>query len=95
MTFTVTWWVNFWEQDPDLHYLVDQHFQAESIDGLIDSLDEGLENMEWTPEDRIENTFELGSFNIEYAVIKDRSGAEVYRQSGFSESALAIAKHIT
>lgn len=95
MTFTVTWWVNFWEQDPDLHYLVDQHFQAESIDGLIDSLDEGLENMEWTPEDRIENAFELGSFNIEYAVIKDRSGAEVYRQNGFSEAALAIAKHIT
>ena len=95
MTFTVTWWVNFWEQDPDLHYLVDEHFQAENIDGLIDSLDEGLENMEWTPENRIENTFELGSFNIEYAVIKDRSGAEVYRQSGFSESALGIAKHIT
>ena len=95
MTFTVTWWVNFWEQDPDLHYLVDEHFQAENIDGLIDSLDEGLENMELTPEDRIENTFELGNFNIEYAVIKDRSGAEVYRQNGFRESVLAIAKHIT
>jgi hypothetical protein len=51
--------------------------------------------MDWTPEDQIENTFELGSFNIEYTVIKDRSGAEIYRQNGFSASALAIAKHIT
>ena len=95
MTFTVTWWVNFWEQDPELDYLVDEKFDADDLDGLIDQLDEGLESLEWAPENQIDNAFELGSFNIEYAVIRDEQGAEVYRQDGFSESTLSLAAHIT
>lgn len=95
MTFTVTWWVNFWEQDPEVDYLVDERFDADDLDGLIGQLDDGLEDLEWTPENRIENAFELGSFNIEYAVIRDEQGTEVYRQEGFSESALSLAAHIT
>ena len=95
MRFTVTWWVNFWEQDPEVDYLVDEIFEAANVGGLLDELEEGLENMELTPENEIENAFELGSFNIEYAVIRDEQGTEVYRQEGFSESALSLAAHIT
>ena len=95
MTFTVTWWVNFWEQDPEVDYLVDERFDANDLDGLMDQLDDGLEDLAWAPENRIENGFELGSFNIEYAVIRDEQGTEVYRQEGFSESGLSLAAHVT
>ena len=95
MRFTVTWWVNFWEQDPEVDYLVNEIFEAANVGGLLDELEEGLENMELTPENEIENAFELGSFNIEYAVIRDEQGTEVYRQEDFRESNLSLAAHIT
>jgi hypothetical protein len=49
--FTVSWWVTFFDHDPEIHYLVDEDFEAGSLEELIDRLDEGLAEEEFTPEE--------------------------------------------
>lgn len=93
MAFTVTWMVSFWEHDPEKHYLVDEKFEADDIDALIDRLDEGQENMEFEPENQIEDNWDLGSFNVDYVLIADANGAEVYRDEDFGDQ-VKIEQHI-
>ena len=38
--FHVTWWVTFFDHDPEIHYTVKEEFKAESLDNLFDILDE-------------------------------------------------------
>lgn len=92
--FTVQWWITFWDHDPEIHYLVDQEFEAESLNGLLETLNEGIENDEFCPEDKIPNNFELGNLNIEYAVIKDADGKEVFRDPDFEDDSVPIDKRL-
>ena len=85
MLFTVTWLVSFWEQNPEKHYLVDERFEADDLDSLFDLLDEGQENMEFEPENKIADNWDLGSFNVDYAIITDADSAEVYRDGDFGD----------
>ena len=86
LKFYVTWWVTFFDHDPEIHYTVKEEFEAESLDNLFDILDEGIEEDKFCPEDRIENSFELGNLNLEYALITDESGKESYRDSDFKDA---------
>lgn len=93
MAFAVTWLVSFWEHDPEKNFLVDESFEGNDLDSLIDRLDEGQENMEFEPENRIEGSWDLGSFNVDYALITDADGNEVYRDEDFSDH-VKIEAHI-
>ena len=84
--FHVTWWVTFFDHDPEIHYSVKEKFEAESLDGLFDILDEGIEEEKFCPEEQIENNWELGNLNIEYALIADDTGKGIYRDSDFKDS---------
>ena len=68
--YFVFWEVNFFDHDGSEVYLVKQIMSAKDLDSLIESLDEGIENDEFTPEQAIENNFDLGNVNIEYALIE-------------------------
>jgi hypothetical protein len=83
--FTVQWWITFWDHDPEIHYLVDQDFEADDLDDLQEILNEGIENDEFCPEDEIPDNFELGNLNIEYAIIKDSDGNVVFRDPEFQD----------
>ena len=83
--FYVTWWVTFFDHDPEIQYTVKEEFKAESLDNLFDILDEGIEEDEFCPEEKIENNWELGSLNLEYALIFDDSGKEIYRDTDFKD----------
>ena len=37
--FTVSWWVTFFDQEPELHYLVNEDIEADDLDELFDKLD--------------------------------------------------------
>ena len=78
-SFTVSFWITFFDHDPEIHYLVDELFEAENLDALFDILDEGMDNNEFEPEEKIENSWDLGNLNVEYAIIRDESGKELYR----------------
>lgn len=38
-----------------------------------------MDNNEFEPEEKIENSWDLGNLNVEYAIIRDESGKELYR----------------
>ena len=51
----------------------------------IDILDEGMNNNEFEPEERIPNQWDLGNLNVEYAIIWDAEGKELYRDEDLKE----------
>ena len=77
--FTVSWWVTFFDHDPEIHYLVDEEFEADSLEELTDQLDEGLAEDEFEPEEQIPDNWDLGNLNLEYGLIKNDAGNEVFR----------------
>ena len=82
--FVVKWLIDFWDNDDGL-YLVDEVIEAENIDDLIEKLDNGIENDEFTPEKNVPNWHDLGDFNIEYVQINTNNGEQVYKDNDFSE----------
>ena len=81
MNYTVTWSVEFY--DADKVYTTEEQFEAENLDSLFDSLDEGLSEDLFMPEDDVPS--HDGDFNIEYVIIKDETGKEVYRDADFKK----------
>ena len=59
---------------------------ANDLDSLLEQLDEGIENDEFTPEQAIENNFDLGNVNIEYALIEDCDGKVLYEDKDIDRS---------
>ena len=49
--------------------------------------------MEFEPENKIEDNWDLGSFNVDYVLITDADGAEVYRDEDFGDQ-VKIEQHI-
>ena len=83
--FTVSWWITFFDHDPEIHYLVNEDFEAENLDDLYETLDEGMDNNEFEPEESIPNNWDLGNVNIEYGIIRDDQGNELYKDDDLKE----------
>lgn len=83
--FTVSWWITFFDHDPEIHYLVNEDFEADSLDDLYETLDEGMDNNEFEPEEQIPNNWDLGNLNVEYGIIKDDQGNELYKDEDLNE----------
>jgi hypothetical protein len=83
--YLVKWWITFWDHEPNIHYLVDEKFLADSLEELMDELNEGIEEDRFSPEDQIPNNWDLGNLNIEYGLIYDDGGNEVYRDQDFND----------
>ena len=83
--FTVSWWITFFDHDPEIHYLVNEDFEAASLDDLYETLDEGMDNNEFEPEEQIPNNWDLGNLNVEYGIIKDDQGNELYKDENLNE----------
>ena len=85
MKFTVKWEVEFYDHDLKLYCDIDE--DEENIKTLADVfvfLDKGLEVPDtFTPEIHVE--FHDGDFNIEYVIIYDESGKELYRDSEYKK----------
>ena len=77
--------VYVFDHDPEIHYLVKEEFEANNLDGLFDILDEGIDNNLFEPELKIPNNWDLGNLNIEYAIIWDDQGKELYRDEDLNE----------
>ena len=50
--------------------------------------------MKICPEDEIPNNFELGNLNIEYAIIEDADGEEVFRDPDFKDDLVPMDKRL-
>lgn len=83
--FTVSWWITFFDHDPEIHYLVNEDFEAASLDDLYETLDEGIDNNEFEPEEQIPNSWDLGNLNVEYGIIRDDKGNELYKDEDLNE----------
>ena len=83
--FTVSWWITFFDHDPEIHYLVNEDFEAASLDDLYETLDEGIDNNEFEPEEQIPNNWDLGNLNVEYGIIRDDKGNELYKDEDLNE----------
>ena len=75
----------FFNHDPEIHYLVNEDFEADSIDDLYETLDEGINNNEFEPEEQIPNSWDLGNLNVEYGIIRDEKGNELYKDEDLNE----------
>lgn len=83
--FTVSWWITFFDHDPEIHYLVNEDFEADTLDDLYETLDEGIDNNEFEPEEQIPNSWDLGNLNVEYGIIRDDKGNELYKDEDLNE----------
>ena len=91
-TFTVSWWITFFDHDPEIHYLVNEDFEADNLDDLYETLDEGMDNNEFEPEESIPNNWDLGNVNIEYGIIRDDQGNELYKDDDLKEELVPSEK---
>jgi len=85
MKFTVKWEVEFYDHDLKLYCNIDEdEDNIKTLDDIFVFLDEGLEESDtFTPEMNVE--FHDGNFNIEYVIIYDESGKELYRDSEYKK----------
>ena len=52
---------------------------------MYETLDEGMDNNEFEPEEQIPNNWDLGNLNVEYGIIKDDQGNELYKDEDLNE----------
>ena len=83
MRFTVKWQVEFYDKDLKLYCNIDyDENNVKTLDDIFMFLDEGIEKEDkFTPEMNVE--FHEGDFNIEYVIIYNESGKELYRDSDY------------
>ena len=81
MKFTVKLEVEYYEKDLKLYCNIDEdENNVNTLDDIFIFLNEGLEKSDtFTPEMNVE--FHEGNLNIEYVIIYDESGKELYRDS--------------
>jgi hypothetical protein len=80
--FEVTWEVYYW--DEEVGYTTTESFKSKSVDDLLEELSEGLDDGSYCPEMNV--TFHEGDFNVDYVLIHDSEGKEVYRGEGEMDS---------
>ena len=77
--FTVTWEVKYYDHQPEIVYCTEELIESNNLESLIEYLDENA--MEHSPELNVPH--EDGDFNIEWVLIHDQSGKELYRDADF------------
>lgn len=78
--FKVTFEVKSWDNDES--HLTEQEFEADSLHTLHDMLSEGIEDETIQPENNV--PFIEGDFNVEYVLIHNEKGEEIYRDEDFN-----------
>ena len=84
--FKVTWEVKYYDHEPEITYLTEELFESKNLKSLKDYLDENA--MDHSPE--MDVPHEDGDFNIEWVLIHDQSGEELYRDTDFTDESLNI-----
>ena len=79
--FKVTWEVKYYDHEPEITYLTEELFESKNLKSLKDYLDENA--MDHSPEMNVPH--EDGDFNIEWVLIHDQNGKELYRDADFSD----------
>ena len=79
--FKVTWEVKYYDHEPEIVYLAEELIESKNLESLTDYLDENA--MDHTPEMKV--PYEDGDFNIEWVIIHDQSGKELYRDADFTD----------
>jgi hypothetical protein len=92
--FTVSWWITFFDHEPEIHYLVDEEFEAESLDEMYTILEEGVDNNEFEPEEKIPDNWDLGNLNLEYGIIRDEAGNILYKDEDLDEDKVPLENRL-
>ena len=79
--FKVTWEVKYYDHEPEIIYLAEELIESKNLESLKDYLDENA--MDHSPE--MDVPHEDGDFNIEWVLIHDQSGKELYRDADFTD----------
>lgn len=82
--FKVTWQVKYYDHEPEITYLTEELIESKNLESLKDYLDENA--MDHSPE--MDVPHEDGDFNIEWVLIHDQSGKELYRDADFTDESL-------
>tara|TARA_B100001093_G_scaffold304729_1_gene290632 strand:+ start:777 stop:1025 length:249 start_codon:yes stop_codon:yes gene_type:complete len=77
--FKVKFEVKSWDSDES--HLTEQEFEADNLELLHDILSEGIENETIQPENNV--PFIEGDFNVEYVLIHNENGEEIYRDDDY------------
>jgi hypothetical protein len=96
--YTVTFLITYFDHEPEILYSVTDDFDAENLHSLFDLLDEGIEDDSINPEQNIllnrPIDHELGNVNIDYVIIRDADGKELYRDQEFNEKLVPVENRI-
>ena len=92
--YTVTFWITYFDREPEEHYTVTEGIDAKNLDSLFDILEVGIQNEEITPEQNIPDDHKLGNLNVEFVIIHDADGKEVYRDKDFKEELVPVENRI-
>jgi len=92
--FTVSWWVVFFDHEPEIHYLIDEEFEAESLDEMYAFLEEGMDNNTFEPEEKIPDSWSLGNLNLEYGIIRDKKGNVLYKDEDLDEDKIPFENRL-
>ena len=87
--YIVIFLITFSNDEDEILYSVTEGFDAKNLQSLFDLLNEGIQNDEIAPEENIMNQPE-GDVNIDYVIIYDNDGKEVYRDKDFVEGSVPI-----
>ena len=82
--FKVTWEVKYYDHEPEIIYYTEELIESKNLESLKDYLDENA--MDHSPE--MDVPHEDGDFNIEWVLIHDQSGEELYRDTDFTDESL-------
>ena len=96
--YTVTFLITYFDHEPEILYSVTEDFDAENLQSLFDLLAEGIEDDSINPEQNILQNrpidHELGNVNIDYVIIRDADGKELYRDQEFNEKLVPVENRI-
>ena len=53
-----------------------------------------MDNDEFEPEEKIPNQLDLGNLNVEYAIIRDTEGKELYRDEDLKEDLISAENRL-
>jgi antitoxin component YwqK of YwqJK toxin-antitoxin module len=79
--FKVTWEVKYFDHQPEIVYYTEELIESKNLESLKDYLDENA--MDHSPE--MDVPHEDGDFNIEWVLIQNQSGKELYRDADFTD----------
>ena len=82
--YIVIFLITFTDDEDEILYSVTEGFDAKNLQSLFDLLNEGIQNDEIAPEENIMNQPE-GDVNIDYVIIYDNDGKEIYRDKELNE----------